>query len=211
MLLLLLLTLATSKSGDPGLYPAKPGDGVAIFLVDNGFHTDLVLPRDAILRDNGNLADAAEGTTADPWIMVGWGDERFYRATSPWQDRIPDGLAAAIGGRPTVVHLEGVWERPDLAWKSGLHRIVLSHAGLTALLQRADKALLPSESGGLIPVAHLPNEGFYRSGEPFSLFHLCNHWTGELLNAGGLPVTPVLDTLPAGLVLDLRVRARVKG
>jgi uncharacterized protein (TIGR02117 family) len=210
ILMLLVVTLATAKGGDPALYPAKPGDGVAIYLLDNGFHTDLVLPRDAILQDNGSLADAAEGTTAEPWIMVGWGDERFYRATSPWQGRIGDGLRALLGGRPTVVHLEGVWGRPDLVWKTGVHRVVLSKAGLAALLQHADRAMLVSPSGGLIPIAHGQNEGFYRSGETFSLIHLCNHWAAEQLHAAGLPITPVLDLLPAGLILDLQLRAGLK-
>ena len=50
-------------------------------------------------------------------------------------------------------------------------------------------------------------QGFFVSGEGFSLVHLCNHWEAELLHAAGLPTTPVLDTLPAGLVLDLKLRS----
>ena len=209
LVFLLVLTLATAKSRDPALYPAKPGEAQTIFLIDNGFHSDIALPRAAIVAHGGPLAAAAALTSPDPWIMIGWGDARFYEATSPWQGRILDGLRALLGGRPTVVHLEGIWEAPDLAWRSGVHRIAVSPAGLAALLARADRAfaLGPDGAPQRIAAPHAPGEAYFASGEGFSLAHLCNHWAGELLHAAGLPTTPVLDTLPAGLVLDLKLRA----
>jgi uncharacterized protein (TIGR02117 family) len=209
VLFLLLITLATARPAKPALYPPKAGDAQAIFLVDNGFHSDLVIPRAAIVAHGGPIAAAAARTGGDPWVMVGWGDARFYEATSPWEGRWLDGLRAGVGGRPTVVHLEGVWGRPDLVWKSRLHRIALSSAGLAALLARADRAfaLGPDGAPQFVPEPRDPNEAFFRSGEAFSLLHLCNQWTAELLNAAGLPTTPALDTLPAGLLLDLHLRA----
>ena len=86
--------------------------------------------------------------------------------------------------------------------------ITLSRAGLAALLARADRSLAPGPGGAPImaPIRRVPDEAFFASKERFSLIHLCNHWTAELLNAAGLPVTPVIDTLPAGLALDLGLR-----
>jgi uncharacterized protein (TIGR02117 family) len=206
---LLLFALATARPANPALYPPRSGDAQTIFLVDNGFHSDLVVPRAAIAARGGPIAAAAARTGADPWVMVGWGDSRFYEATSPWQDRLLDAPRAAFGRRPTVVHLEGVWGAPDRVFRSGVHRIPLSSAGLAALLARADRgfAVGPDGAPQPVPVTRDPGEAFFRSGEAFSPFHLCNHWTAELLNAAGLPTTPVLDTVPAGLVLDLRLRA----
>jgi hypothetical protein len=207
--LLIVLTLATARSGDPALYPARPGDQVAVFLVEDGFHTDLALPRDAIAAHAGPLAAAAAQTSADPWMLVGWGDAQFYEAGSAWQSRILDGLSALFGGRPTVMHLEGVWESPALAWKSGVHRLVLSREGLAALLTRADRSftLGPGDQPVAVSAPHVAGEAFFQSGEGFSLFHVCNHWVGQLLGAAGVPVTPVLDVLPLGLVVDLKLRA----
>ena len=209
ILLLLVVTLATAKGGDKRLYPPAPGQGVAIYLVDNGFHSDLALARDAIVGSGGALARATLRTTSQPWVLVGWGDERFYEDQSPWQNRVPDGLRALFGGRRTIVHLEGFSPRPDLAWREGVRRIVVSRAGLAALLARADQAFLKDANGNPIAsaVPHAPDEAFFRSGEGFSGVHLCNHWTAELLHAAGLPTTPVLDTLPAGLRADLELRA----
>lgn len=208
--LFLLMTVVTAKGGDPGLYPAMPGQGVAIFLVDNGFHSDIAVPREAAIGAGGAFARATAETTAQPWVLIGWGDARFYEDQSPWQGRIPDGVRALFGGRPTVVHLEGISERPDLAWRDGVTRIVVSPAGLAALLARADAALLRDGDEPIAsPIPHPPDEGFFRSGEGFSGVHLCNHWAAELLNAAGLPTTAVIDTLPAGLRLDLKLRAGV--
>jgi hypothetical protein len=205
----LLLVLATAKAGDPALYPARSGQAITIFLVDNGFHSDIAAPTAEIEAGGGALAQAARETSDQPWTLIGWGDARFYEASSPALSRVPDGLAALMGGRPTVVHLEGVWSRPDLVWTSGVRPIMLSRGGLAALLARAGRALILGPGGAPVmsPIHRDPGEAFFASGERFSLVHLCNHWTAELLHAAGLPVTPVLDTLPAGLALDLDLRA----
>jgi len=204
------MTVATARPGDPALWPPKGSDVVPAYLVDNGFHTDVAVQRDAIIAAGGPLAVAAARASGRPWIMIGWGDARFYEATTPWQDRLPDGLRALLGGRPTTVHLEGVWGRPDVVWRTGVRRLPLSSAGMRALLSRARAALRVNSSGApqvLDVPGKEPDEAFFASREGFSLFHLCNHFTADLLSAAGLPVTPVLDTLPAGLALDLRLRA----
>jgi uncharacterized protein (TIGR02117 family) len=209
ILLLIVLTLATARPGDPRLYPPKGGVVQVVYLIDNGFHTDLILPRYPIVARGGPLAAAAAATSTDDWIMVGWGDARFYEATSPWQDRLLDAARAALGGRATTVHLEGVAVRPDRAWRTGVHPIFVSGPGLTALLARVDRsfALNPAGAPIALPVPRQPGEAFFASREDFDLFHLCNHWTAELLAAAGLPTTPVLDTVPGGLWLDLQLRA----
>jgi len=209
LLLLLLLTLATAKGGSPALYPARPGRGITVYLVDNGWHSDIAVPTAAIEARGDELAAAARETSAAPWMLIGWGDARFYEASSSALSRIPDGLAALLGGRPTVVHLEGAFAAPDRTWDRGVRAIALSRAGLAALLARADRSLARGPGGApvMAPIHREPGEAFFASGERFSLVHLCNHWTAELLHAAGLPVTPVLDTLPAGLALDLRLRA----
>jgi uncharacterized protein (TIGR02117 family) len=206
---LLLLTAATAKGRDPALYPAKPGQDVAIFLVDNGWHSDIAVPTASIEARGDALADAARRTSSAPWMLIGWGDARFYVASSSALGRMPDGLAALAGGRPTVVHLEGAFSAPDRTWGRGVRPIRLSRAGLAALLARADRSLAlgPDGTPVMAPIRRVPDEAFFASGERFSLVHLCNHWTAELLNAAGLPVTPVLDTVPAGFALDLELRA----
>src|SRR5208337_4455908 len=78
VLALLVATLATARAGDPRLYPAPKGEGVTLYLIDNGFHTDLAIPRALVMVHGGPIARATALTTDDPWVMVGWGDARFY-------------------------------------------------------------------------------------------------------------------------------------
>ena len=55
--LVVLLTLATAKGGDPVLYPARPGEGVIVFLVDNGWHSDIAVPT-AMIEAHGRALSA---------------------------------------------------------------------------------------------------------------------------------------------------------
>jgi uncharacterized protein (TIGR02117 family) len=209
LLLLIVLTLATARPGDPRLYPPKAGDAQTIWLIDNGFHTDLALPRAAVIAHGGPLAAAAAQTGAAPWIMVGWGDAKFYEDASPWQGRLIDAGRAALGGRATTVHLEGVPQRPDLAWAEGVHRIAVSSAGLAALMARIDRTFALGKSGApvALDVPRQPGEAFFASGEGFSGIHDCNEWTADVLTAAGLPMTPAPDAVPAGMWLDLKLRS----
>jgi hypothetical protein len=44
--LLVVWALSTIRPREPALYPAPPGGpAVVVYLIDNGFHTDLALPR----------------------------------------------------------------------------------------------------------------------------------------------------------------------
>jgi hypothetical protein len=48
---------------------------------------------------------------------------------------------------------------------------------------------------------------FYRAVDNFHLFNVCNHWVARMLSAAGIRTAPVLATLPAGLLLDLKWRS----
>jgi uncharacterized protein (TIGR02117 family) len=211
LLLLILAGLATARTGNATLYPARPGDGVRLYLVDNGFHTDLAIPRTEILQHGGQTARATASATGAAWVLIGWGDERFYEAQGPWSQRIPDGLRALFApDNRSVVHIEGSVDPLKLSWRDDVHPIVVSRAGLAALLHRLDGTFRmgPGDAPIRDPAPADAGEAYFESNETFSLLHLCNHWTAELLSAAGLPTTPVLDTLPAGLWLDLKLRAQ---
>src|SRR5438477_6219689 len=125
---LLLACLATARSGDPRLYPARSGDGVTVYLVDNGFHSDLVLPR-KMLAGHVSGAAAALATTR-PWVAVGWGDERFFIERGASLHRVIDGVRALFApNNPSAVRFDGLATTPDHIWSDGVHRLTLSRAG----------------------------------------------------------------------------------
>lgn len=211
---LVLAALLTARPGDPGLYPARGDGGATIALASHGWHSGLVLPRAALTGPGGGpaLAEIATRFRAYPEMEFGWGEARFYRAT-PTLAQFDAGLALEAlftpGGRLGVVQVVGL-ERParDSFPYSEIVPVRISGAGLARLLARLEASFRLAEGR---PVASGPGlygpSLFYEGEGRFSYANVCNHWAARLLNAAGLPVTPVLDTHPAGLLLDLRWRA----
>ena len=78
------------------------------------------------------------------------------------------------------------------------------------MLARVDAALAARDGKVTAQSAQGWGEArFFDSTEAFSLMHLCNHWTASLLHAAGLPTRPVLDTLSAGVMADVRAAAKL--
>ena len=57
----------------PGWVAHAGGDRITAYVLDNGFHTDLAVPRAALVRRGGPLAQAAAGLAPGDWIVIGWG------------------------------------------------------------------------------------------------------------------------------------------
>ncbi|KQT71348.1 hypothetical protein ASG51_10405 [Methylobacterium sp. Leaf465] len=212
--LVVLAALLTAQRGDPDLYPPADADSIGIALVSHGWHSGLVLPRAALTGAGSGpaLASIATQFRAYPQIEFGWGEARFYRAT-PTLAQFDLGLALAAlftpGGRAGVVQVVGL-ERPvrDSFPYSDLVPLRVSKPGLARLLARLEGSfrLVDGQPAAGGPGLYGPSL-FYDGAGRFSYANVCNHWAARLLHAAGLPITPVLDTHPAGLLLDLHWRS----
>jgi hypothetical protein len=207
-----LFVFLTARPGDPRLYPGAASEAkTTVYLIDNGFHSDLVLPRAALFAKPHPLALATAAATDKPWIEIGWGDSKFYTERGAGIGRLFSGARALLApGNRSVVHIEGLASDPTQVYPGAAKPLQLTGAGVEAVLARVDKSLAMDSDGQpqRSDAPRQPDEAFFRSVEHFSLIHLCNHWTAELLNAAGLPITPVIDTLPAGLHWDVSRAAR---
>jgi uncharacterized protein (TIGR02117 family) len=214
----LVAVVATNRSGDPGLFPASGSEkGIEIVLISQGYHTGLALPRAdvarlASLEGHSALINIATRFGAYQWIEIGWGEERFYMS-APTVSAPNWGLAFRALLRPgngSVLHVVGLDAEPRALFPtSDMMRIRLSQEGTRRLLKEIDASFARSLDG---PPEEL-GQGlygpslFYRAQGTFNLFNVCNHWTAQLLNAAGVPVSMALATLPDGLMLDLRLRS----
>lgn len=212
-----IVTLVTARAGDPALWPARE-DTVDVFIVSHGYHAGIVLPREVLAAQarwhgHGALIELTERFQAFPWIEIGWGDEGFYREV-PTIASLSVGLALRAlfrPGNPSVLHVVGLPRRPEVVFPSAeIVHIGLGEAGLARLLARLDATFARVADGRLAADLGKGIYGpslFYRAVGTFNAFNVCNHWIAGLLDAAGLPTTPVLATLPYGLFLDLRWRA----
>jgi len=181
--------------GDPALWPAPAtGAGVEASLLDNGFHTDLALPRAALEARGGPLAEAVRGLPAGDWILIGWGDAKFYVDQSPIGDRLPDGARAFFRpGNASVVMLDPTQRDPRLLYaEDGRRDFRLSQAGFEAMAARIEASLDLSDGAARLVAARPGDDArFFASHEHFWIGRLCNHWTAGVLNAAGMEMRPV--------------------
>lgn len=180
--------------GDATGRPAPGGAVVELFVLDNGFHTDLAVPRAALEARGGPLAEAVRALEPGDWILIGWGDAKFYVDQSPISDRLPDGARAFFArGNPSVVMLDPEQDDPRLRFaEDGRNAVRLSPAGFERMAARIEASLDLSGGGPRIAAARAGDDArFFASNEHFWIGHLCNHWTAQVLAAAGVPVGPM--------------------
>lgn len=190
---------------------AKPP---TIHVVSHGWHSGVILPHTALIGEGAGpaLRNIAERFRAYAEIEFGWGEARFYAATptlAEFDGRMALEALFTPGGRDGVVQVVGL--DADLR-RSFPHSEILAIPVSTAGLQRlvagleASFALADGRPVDVGPGLYGPSL-FYEGIGRFSWTNVCNHWTAGLVNAAGLPVAPVVATLPRGLILDLTWRS----
>mgnify|MGYP006146350975 CR=1 FL=1 len=160
--------------------------GIRIYVIDNGIHTDLVLPAsvegvvwDDLVRPE-HLADPTRAAASH--LAFGWGDRDFYLNTPTWWDVNPIRIARAfVGAGATVVHVSHIAEPqpgPDA------RAVVLrpdEYRRLAAFIRGTFGEGPPARGYGAA-------DAFYVARGGYSLFRTCNAWTGEGLAAAGVRV-----------------------
>jgi hypothetical protein len=156
--------------------------------------TDLAVPRAALEARPGPLADAARTLGPGDWILIGWGDARFYVDQSPIGERLPDGARAFFRpGNASVVMLDPEAADPrDRFAEDGRRAVPLGARAFDAMMARVETSLALADGRASVAATRPGDDArFFASGETFSILHLCNHWSASVLNAGGLAVRPL--------------------
>ncbi len=196
-----------TRPGYPALLPAPEVGGVTIHILNNGFHTDIAVPRAALEAGGGPLAEASRSIGAGDWVLIGWGDAKFFVDTSPMEGRIPDGLRAFFRpGNASVVMLDPEAGDPSRRFAPESRRaLTLSPEAFAGLRGRVQNSLILTEGRPRLSTAR-DGDGahFFASREHFWIGYLCNSWTARVLNAAGLPVRPLRPLEFAAEVLEVR-------
>jgi uncharacterized protein (TIGR02117 family) len=183
--LLLAFLIAALIGGAIPVHSAyrAPAKGVRIWVVDNGVHTDLVLPVAEAGVDWSQLIgpDAFPDRRAHTHLSFGWGDRDFYLNTPSWSDARPGRIVRALlGGGATVMHVERM-----LAPEPGpdVRVVMLRPEAYRRLAAFVAATFAP---GGAPVRAYGPNDAFYPALRRYSAVHSCNDWTGRALREAGV-------------------------
>ncbi|MEZ0243709.1 MAG: TIGR02117 family protein [Sphingomonas sp.] len=158
--------------------------GVRIYVIDNGVHTDLVLPVSAEgvdwrdLVKPGDVADPAQARHS--YVAFGWGDRDFYLNTPSWSEVSPVRVGKALAGMGrTVLHVAHI---PPPGVGEHMRTLLLTREEYRRLAAyvRGTFAEGPSVHG------YGANDAFYEAKGGYSAIRTCNQWTGAGLREAGV-------------------------
>ncbi len=163
---------------------AESGAVKKIFLVNNGWHTDIVLKMDDISK---RVLPEKRLFRDKEFVVVGWGDAGFYQAKE-----ITTKLAAEALLRPseTVVHMVGLDKTPAESFPDlEVIAVPVSERGFDKMMNKLSQSVKRYSTLSAKPLRDglEENSHFLRGMGKYHFFNTCNHWTARLLKAAELP------------------------
>jgi uncharacterized protein (TIGR02117 family) len=161
--------------------------GPAIYVVDHGLHTGLVVRRADVPADlwseRQDLADAE-------YLEIGWGDREFYQAPKA---TLGLALKALFWPTSSVIHVVAFDQPPDIMFLGReIVRIRVSAPEMAELSRFVADTYARDTLGRVIPLGPglYGASRFYLARGQYSLLNTCNHWTARALRAAGCSTTP---------------------
>lgn len=181
----LLGTLASliTVNGNP-----EPGNDVVVYLVNNGVHTDIVVPTRTEQFDWSRIAPPGDtrAKIEGSFLAIGWGSQDFYLNVPEWKDLTVFVAFKAISGTGgTALHITYVDEPSE---DSDSCRLTLSLTQYNALVQYILASAQRGESESFIRINHEGygrHDAFYEGKGHYSPFFTCNTWANSALKACG--------------------------
>ncbi|MDA3938875.1 MAG: DUF2459 domain-containing protein [Spirochaetia bacterium] len=166
-----------------------PSEGKFIYLVNNGYHIALVLPRDSCPYPE-TFDTPLNLTGKGGYFYFGWGDRQFYLGT-PTVLNIDWSMAVKALFIPSSSVLEVLYLHTISPELPGVTSLVVTNDELKNLYQYIKAAIMESEK---MPEQILFEEIdqafqgsiFFEANGSYSLFNTCNNWTSKGLNQAGI-------------------------
>jgi uncharacterized protein (TIGR02117 family) len=172
----------------------KPqNEGIAIWVISNGAHTDLIMPLNNEVYDWAKFLDFQlfKPHTAQ-YISIGWGDKGFYLDTPSWAELKASVAFKALFKLSTSCLQVVLFDEipPETKWKA---KVLISPPQYQALVAFIQKRFAKDREGQLIPIdfAGMPcyehlNYVFFEGKGQYHLFYTCNCWANEGLQIAGV-------------------------
>ena len=165
-------------------------NGIEIYIVSNGVHTDFVLPVRNVYKDWKSLFredDFPDGWEAASHIAFGWGDQGFYLKTPEWKDlTFGTAIIAVLIPSKSAMHVT-LWNEPSAG--KNIRKVLVSDEAYNKLTNYIVYSFELNDEGQSILIDH-PGYGsfdrFYESRYRFHLLRTCNVWTTRGLQKAGI-------------------------
>jgi uncharacterized protein (TIGR02117 family) len=162
---------------------------IELWVLNNGAHTDLVLP---VVAGGQNwrtvFPDAAfVGPVGNAdLIAIGWGDAEFYLQTPSWAAlRFSTAARALTGQNASLLHVQYL-QRAQLPQQRYRLRIsAAQYLALSAFVRSTLSTALPPATA-ISGARYGVDDAFFAARESYSAFNTCNVWTGRALRAAGV-------------------------
>jgi len=163
---------------------------LAIYILTNGVHTDIVMPTKNDQMDWSQQVKFENTKAADStykYIAMGWGDKGFYLETPEWSDlKASVAFKAASGLSTTAIHATYY---KSLKEGEDCKKMMISKEQYGRLIKFIKDSFQTDASGNFIFIKTDANYGktdaFYEANGSYSLFHTCNSWANSALKASG--------------------------
>jgi len=192
------LSLAACAGRPPAEFLADPAELRSVYVVSDGWHTGLVLPRGQV---SSEVWPEQDDLGPAPYLEVGWGDRGAYLA-----DRITMRLAfrAAFGSASAALQVAGLDVPPSERGREiEVAELRLTPREFDNLSRFISESYARDDAGHPIRLArgYTDNSAFYLAIGRYHLFNTCNTWTAKALRAAGCPIAAPL-TLTAPQLMD---------
>ncbi|WP_183572864.1 TIGR02117 family protein [Mucilaginibacter sp. X5P1] len=170
----------------------EPGtsNDVAIYILTNGDHTDVVVPVKNAVKDwstEVKYQNTISRDTTAKYVALGWGDKGFYLNTPTWaQLKFSVAFKAAFALSTSAIHAT-FCNTPQPG--TNCKKIMISNNQYALLVAYVDSSFKRDAKGNIINIKTNANydshDAFYEAKGSYNLFYTCNTWANNALKACG--------------------------
>ena len=165
-------------------------NGIEIFIVSNGIHTDIVLPIQSEILNWSTIFQfndfRAYWRNAE-YIAFGWGDLGFYLNTPEWKDlKFQTAFIAFFTPSESAMHVT-LTSKPQEG--KLCYKVIVSEEVYISLVKYIKSSFKIGDDNLTIKINHQGYgkfDLFYESDKKFYLFKTCNSWTNKGLKVAGI-------------------------
>lgn len=170
----------------------EPGasNDIAIYILTNGDHTDIVVPVKNDITDWSreiSYQNTVGQDTTGKYLAIGWGDKGFYLSTPTWADlKFSTAFKAAFALSTSAIHATYYQAMPE---NNDCKKIMISNEQYKRLVAFVDSSFKRDAGGKVINIKtnanYDKNDAFYEAKRKYNMFYTCNTWANNALKSCG--------------------------